>query len=489
MAEQLDVLIIGAGITGINAATHLKHELPEASFAVLEAMASYGGTWRTHTYPGVRSDTELYTLAYEGKPWTKKPYADGAEILEYLGEAIADEDLEGAIRYEHRVGSASWDSGAQRWTVRGTKAGGTPFEVEARFLWMCHGYYRQEQGYRPHWPGEEDFAGTFIHPQTWPEHPGLAGKQVVVIGSGATMATLVPNIADECAHVTVLQRSPTYFFQSPNRDELADALRAQGTPEEEVHRRVREKAVAEMQQLTAIQAEHPEMSRDGLVAMVAAQLPDGYDVAKHFTPRHLPHEQRICRILNGDLFQAISEGKVTMVTDEVETFTERGITTKDGTTIPADVVITATGFELSVLGDLDFEVDGEAVDFANRVGYRGIMFTGVPNLAWTFGALRLSWTMRAEMVNRFIVRLLAEMEREGSGVVTPQLRPEDEGMALTDFVPGEVFNPGYLMRSRHLMPRSGDKAEWQLSLDYWEEAPLLPVADLHDGCLRYTRAR
>ena len=486
--EQLDVLVIGAGISGINAAYYLKTERPDHSFAVLEALESYGGTWLTHTYPGIRSDTELYTLAFSFKPWTHKPYADGAQIRDYLGEAIAEFGIAPHVRYGHQVTSASWSSEAQRWRVRGTR-GGEAFELDARFLWMCHGYYRQAEGYRPHWPGEEDFAGTFIHPQTWPADPGIAGKNVVVIGSGATMATLVPNIADECAHVTVLQRSPTYFFMSPNCDELADELRAKGTPEPEIHEQVRAKAVAEMQAMTAIQKEHPEMSRDGLIAMVATQLPEGYDVATHFTPRHLPHEQRVCRILDGDLFKAISDGKVTMVTDEIDHFTKDGITTRGGTGIEADVVITATGFNLSVLGDVAFDLDGEAVDFANHVTYRGILFSEVPNLAWTFGALRLSWTMRAEMVNRFVVRMLSEMDERGEAVVTAQLRDEDQGMALTDFVPGSDFNPGYLQRARHLMPRSGDKPEWQLSLDYWAEADILPNADLRDGCLRFEVAQ
>lgn len=480
--EQLDVLVVGAGISGINAAYYLSTELPGSSFAVLDALESYGGTWLTHTYPGIRSDTELYTLAFSFKPWTHKPYADGSQIRDYLGEAIAEYGLGSHIRYGHQVDQASWSSERQRWTVRGTR-GGEAFELEARFLWMCHGYYRQAEGYRPHWPGEEDFAGRWIHPQAWPEEPGIAGKQVVVIGSGATMATLVPNIADECAHVTVLQRSPTYFFMSPNRDELADELRAKGTPELEIHGQVRTKAIAEMQAMTNIQKLHPEVSRDGLIAMVAAQLPEGYDVDRHFTPHHLPHEQRVCRILDGDLFKAISDGKVTMVTDEVETFTEHGITTKGGETIEADVVITATGFELSVLGDVAFDLDGEAVDLTDRITYRGIMFTGLPNLAWTFGALRLSWTMRAELVNQFVVRMLADMAASGHAVVTPELRPEDVGMELAEYIPGDEFNPGYLQRSRHLLPRSGDKVEWQLSLDYWAEADVLPSADLHDGCL------
>ena len=493
--EHVDVLVIGAGISGINAAYHLRTQRPGTTFAVLEALESYGGTWWTHTFPGVRSDTEVFTLGYGWKPWTGAPYASGAEIRAYLGEAIEEQGLGDSIRYRHRVTAASWSGADQCWTVTverpdPTEPAGSPsgtVTMTASFLWMCHGYYRHDEGYTPTWPGMDDFAGTWIHPQHWPADADLGGKRVVVIGSGATAATLVPVIAAECGHVTMLQRSPTYFFQSPNADELADELRALDTPPEWTHEIVRRKAVAQMQGVTQLQADFPDATKEAMVAMVAAQLPDGYDVGTHFTPRHAPHEQRICRILDGDLFAAVSNGSVEMVTDEIETFTPAGIVTRGGTVIEADVVITATGFDLTVFGGIAFTVDGDPVDFADTVTYRGIMFTGVPNMAWSFGALRLSWTMRVELVSRYLCRLLAHMEATGATSVVPRLRPQDADMALTPYVDPEQFSPGYLQRSAGLVPRSGTAPEWQLSLDFWAERDVLPSADLDDGCLVYTR--
>ena len=482
--EHLDVLIIGAGISGINAAYHLSTQCPGRSFAVVESLESFGGTWLTHTYPGVRSDTEIYTLGYSFKPWTGAPYASGEAIRTYLGETIDEFGLGDHFRYQHKITEASWSTAEQRWTISGTHTDtGEAFTLTAGFVWMCHGYYRQEKGHTPSWPGMETFSGSWIHPQSWPANPDLAGKDVVVIGSGATAATLVPAIAEECAHVTILQRSPTYYFQSPNVDELADMLRGLAIDDEWIHEIIRRKSMAEMQALTEIQGTHPELSKAGLVQMVAAQLPEGYDVETHFTPRHLPHEQRICRILDGDLFRQISAGRVTMVTDEVKTFTPEGIITQGGETIAADVVITATGFDLTVLGDVAFSIDGDPLVFSDCVTYRGMMFTGVPNMAWTFGALRVSWTMRADLVSQYLCRLLNEMESRGATSVVAQLRTEDLDMELDAFIGSAQFNPGYVQRSRDLMARSGSVPEWQLSLDYWTEREVLPMASLDDGCL------
>ena len=485
--EHVDVLIVGAGIAGINAAYHLANERPSRTFVVLDALEDFGGTWLTHRFPGVRSDTELFTLGYGFKPWTGAPYAKGSEIHAYLGEVIEEQGLRPHIRYRQRVTGASWSSEEQRWTVQVLRGDtGEHVTMTTSFLWMCHGYFRQDQGYTPTWPGMEEFEGTWIHPQSWPDDIDLSGKRVIVIGSGATAATLIPAIAEECAQVTMLQRSPTYFFQSPNTDELADELRGLDVPDEWVHEIVRRKSVVAMQGVTNLAQDYPDAMKAGIVKMVADQLPEGYDVDTHFTPRHQPAEQRIARILDGDLFKAISDGSVVMVTDEIETFTKDGITTKGGQVLAADVVVTATGFDLTVFGDIDFSVDGETVDFAQCITYRGIMFTGVPNMAWTFGALRLSWTMRVELVSQFLCRLLDRMDEGGDGSVVPRLRPADADMELHPYVDPADFNPGYLQRSIALIPRSGSSPEWQLSLDYWAERDILPTADLDDGCLVFT---
>jgi cation diffusion facilitator CzcD-associated flavoprotein CzcO len=491
--EHVDVLVVGAGIAGINAAHHLAAERPGAKVVVLDALDNFGGTWWTHRFPGVRSDTEVFTLGFEHKPWTGAPYATGAEIHAYLGEVVADEGFADRIRYRHRLVAASWSGDDRCWTLTvdrptGDGEGTGPVTMTASFLWMCHGYYRHDQGHTPSWPGAEEFEGTWIHPQHWPDDADLAGKRVVVIGSGATAATLIPEIAHECAHVTMLQRSPTYYFQSPNVDELADQLRSLDTPPEWIHQIVRRKAVDQMQALTQVAADFPEATKAGLVSMVAAQLPEGYDVGTHFTPRHDPHEQRICRILDGDLFAAIRDGSVDVVTDEIDRFTPTGIRTRSGTEVDADVVVTATGFDLSIFGGVDFTVDGRPVDFAECVTYRGILFAGVPNMAWSFGALRLSWTMRVEMVSRYVCRLLAHLEEVHATSVVPRLRPADAGMELTPFVDPDQFRPGYLLRSAELVPRSGSVPEWQLSLDYWEERDVLPDARFDDGCLVFTSA-
>ena len=486
--EHHEVVVIGAGIAGISAARELARSATSRDFVVMDALDGPGGTWRTHTFPGVRSDTEVFTLGYSFKPWTGAPYASGGEILEYLTEVIDENGLADSFRFGRRLVGASWSSSDQQWTlVFDVLYEGEP-ETETmttEFLWMCHGYYRHDEPHRPEWPGMESFTGRWIHPQQWPAEPDLAGKRVLVIGSGATAATLVPVIAPGCEHVTVLQRSPTYFFQSANRDELADQLRDLDTPPEWIHEIVRRKAIKEMEGITTTARSFPEPVRDGLIGMVAAQLPEGYDVATHFTPRHAPADQRICRILNGDLFSAISRGDVTMVTDEIETFTPDGVLTKGGIEVVADVVITATGFDLSIFGEAAFDLDGAPLDFSSTVTYRGIMFSDVPNLAWTFGALRLSWTTRVELVSEFVLRLLDEIDAADSTSVVAKLRADRATMDLRPFIDPSEFSPGYLVRSADRVPRSSDHEPWRYELDFWAEKDRLPSVSLHDGYLTY----
>jgi cation diffusion facilitator CzcD-associated flavoprotein CzcO len=485
--EHFDVLIVGAGISGIGAAWHLMKQLPDRTFLVLEAQESYGGTWRTHRFPGIRSDSDLYTFGYAFKPWTGAPIATAEEILRYLGEVIDENGLAAHIRYRHRIVSACWSSAEKLWTLEVERTdSGARQRATTAFLWMCQGYYRHAEGYTPQWPGMEEFTGRIVHPQTWPEDLDYRGKNVVVIGSGATAATLIPAIAKYCAHVTMLQRSPTYFRTGRNAIPIADELRTLGVDEAWIHEIVRRKILHEQALFTQRTFTEPEKVKEELLANARALLGPECDVDKHFTPRYRPWHQRLAFIPDADLFQAIRSGKASVATDEIERFTQAGIRLKSGTLLPADIVVTATGFNLSVLGDIEFAIDGEPLDFASTVTYHGMMFTGVPNLVWVFGYLRASWTLRADLVAQFVCRLLRHMDEKGVRQVTPMLRPEEQDMPRLPWIDPENFNPGYLMRSMHLLPKRGDKPQWQHTQDYWSEKDVIPAIDLDDGALVYS---
>ncbi len=479
--ETFDVLIVGAGISGIGAAYHLRTQCPDQRFVVLEGLETYGGTWLVHRYPGIRSDSDLYTFGYRFKPWVGPPIATADEIQRYLGEVIDENDLARHIRYRHRIGSARWSSAENLWTIDAVRTDtGEPCRFTARFLWMCQGYYRHAAGYTPDWPGLKDFAGTVVHPQTWPADLDYRGKRVIVIGSGATAATLVPAIAADCEHVTVLQRSPTYFIPARNENELADMLRELAVDETWIHEIVRRKLLHDQRVLTRRSVEEPAVVKDELIAGVREYLGPDYDVATHFTPKYRPWQQRVAFVPDGDLFRGITAGKAEMVTDEIDRFTPRGILLKSGRELTADIVVTATGFNLSALGDIAFTIDGTPLDFHETVTYRGMMFTGVPNLLWVFGYFRASWTLRVELLCDFVCRLLRHMRTHGAERVTVALRPEDAGMPLLDWIDPENFNPGYLLRGMHLLPRRGTKPEWQHTQDYWTEKDAIPAIDL-DG--------
>jgi cation diffusion facilitator CzcD-associated flavoprotein CzcO len=485
-SEYFDVLIVGAGISGIGAAYHLAKRCPGKNFLVLESQGGYGGTWRTHKFPGIRSDSDLYTFGYAFKPWKGAPIATAAEIMRYLGEVIDENGLDRSMRYGHRIVSARWSSEENLWTLDAIRTdSGERLRFTARFLWMCQGYYRHDEGYTPQWEGMQDFQGPVVHPQNWPEGLDCKGKQVVVIGSGATAATLIPAIAGECAHVTMLQRSPTYFRTGRNAIPIADELRTLGVDEAWIHEIVRRKILHEQALFTQRTFTEPEAVKQELLAAARACLGDDYDVDKHFTPRYRPWRQRLAFIPDADLFQAIRSGKASVVTDEIERFTPTGIRLKSGQLIEADIVVTATGFNLTVLGDIDFVIDGKPLVFSDTVTYRGVMFTGVPNLAWVFGYLRASWTLRADLVAEFVCRLLRHMDEKGARRVIPTLRPEDRDMPLLPWIDPENFNPGYLMRGIHLLPKRGDKPQWQHTQDYWSEKDAFPAIDLDDGALVY----
>ncbi|MBV8401369.1 MAG: NAD(P)/FAD-dependent oxidoreductase [Acetobacteraceae bacterium] len=484
--EHFDVLIVGAGISGIGGAYHLTKQCPGTSFVILESQDSFGGTWLTHRYPGIRSDSDLHTFGYRFKPWRGPPIATADEILKYMGEVIDENGLGRHIRYRHRITSASWSSERKLWTI---DAIGTeheqPVRFTANFLWMCQGYYRHSEGYTPDWPGIDRFEGRIVHPQTWPEDLDTKEKRIVVIGSGATAATIIPAIAGKCRHVTMLQRSPTYFLAGRNAIEIAEELRELGIDEAWIHEIVRRKILKQQDTFTRRTFSEPEKVTEELLSQVRAYLGPDYDVATHFTPRYRPWRQRLAFIPDGDLFQAIRDGLASVVTDEIDSFTETGIQLKSGRQLEADIIVTATGFNLSVLGDIAFSIDGEPLVFSDTVTYRGMMFTGVPNLARVFGYFRASWTLRSDLVSDFVCRLLNHMKHKGARMVTVTLRQEDGDLELLPWIDPQNFNPGYLMRGMHLLPKRGDKPEWQHTQDYWTEKDAFPAIDLNDPVFVY----
>jgi cation diffusion facilitator CzcD-associated flavoprotein CzcO len=485
--EHVDVLIVGAGISGIGAAHHLRERFPDRSFVVLDALEARGGTWWTHRYPGARSDSDLFTFGYRFKPWRGPSIATSEEILSYLDEVIADDDLGGVIRHRHRVTAASWSTEDRRWTVEVTREDtGEHLRFSTDFLWMCQGYYDHSGPHRPQWEGMDRFRGVVVHPQQWPDDLDYAGKRVVVIGSGATAATLVPAMAQTAGHVTMLQRSPTFFFARPKTHELAETLRALDVPDEWTHEILRRAHIAESDEITRMSFEAPDELRAFLLESMRPQLPEGFDIDRHFNPSYRPWQQRLAVVPDGDLFTALREGTASVVTDTIETFTETGIRLTSGEELEADVVVTATGFDLSLFGGVAFTVDGEPVDFPERVTWRGIMISGVPNMAYVFGYFRNSWTLRADLVSEFVCRLLAHMQEQGASVVVPTLRPEDADMPVRPWADPENFNPGYVLRSMHLMFKQGDREPWTHLLEYAQERTTLPAADLDDKSLQYS---
>jgi len=485
---DLDVLVVGAGISGIGAAYHLRDKRPDTSFVVLEAEPTFGGTWHTHIYPGIRSDSDLHTFGYAFKPWKGKPIAPANEILDYLGEVIDENGLDRFIRYRHRIATAIWSSADERWTITGVdESSGDSFTLTCRFLWMCQGYYRQRDGYQPTWPGMDDFSGPIVHPQHWPDDLDYEGKRIVVIGSGATAATLIPALAPDVEHITMLQRSPTFFRTGRNVNELAETLREVDTPDEWVHEIVRRRMILDSSKFTELCFRDPDAAREQLLAGVRASLdPEHHEsVDTHFQPHYLPWRERIAFVPDGDLFGAINDGKASVVTDHIDHFDAEGIILQSGDRLDADIIITATGFNLNVLGDIAFTIDDEPLQFHDTVTYHGAMFTGVPNMAWVFGYFRSSWTLRADLIADFVCRLLDHMDKLGATVVVPELRPDDTGMRLLPWVDPENFNPGYLRRSLHLLPHQGDRDPWRQGQDYWSDKDILPNWDLDDGALLF----
>ncbi|MCF7550599.1 NAD(P)/FAD-dependent oxidoreductase [Pseudonocardia sp. WMMC193] len=481
-AGHVDVLIVGAGVSGIGVAHHLREAFPDRSFAILEAQDARGGTWWTHQFPGARSDSDLFTYGYRHKPWRGPSIAAGGAILEYLDEVIEEDDLADKIHYRHRVTAADFSSAEHRWTVDVVREDtGEALRYTTDFLWMCSGYYKHDEPYTPEWPGMDRFRGPIVHPQSWPKDLDYAGKKVVVIGSGATAATVVPNTAKTAAHVTMVQRSPSYWFAAPTVHELAATLEPLDLPAEWTHEILRRQYIQQLDWLATTGKDDPDQLHEFLIEGIRPLLPEGTDIEKHFTPTYRPWQQRIAFVPDGDMFERMREGKVSIVTDTIEEFTEKGVRLGSGEELEADVIVTATGFRLSAFADVPFRVDEEAVDFRTKVTWRGLMISDVPNMAYAFGYFRHSWTLRVDLVADVVERIMRHMDESGLHTVTPKLRPTDADMPLRPWSDLDNFNPGYVQRSQDRMFGQGDREPWLHMHEHDVDRVELPKADIEDG--------
>ncbi|AQS63403.1 FAD-containing monooxygenase EthA [Rhizobium rhizogenes] len=463
--EHFDVLIVGAGISGIGSAARLVRDCPWASFAVLDALDGHGGTWRSNSFPGARSDSDLFTYAYSFKPWEGPPIARRDAILDYLNDVIGDYSLHEHIRYGHKVLRAVWSTTKSCWFASVRTANHDIVTIKANFLWMCQGYYRHLEGHIPDWPGLNDFRGDIIHPQRWPKDYAHTGKRIVVVGSGATAATLLPALAEEAEHVVQLQRSPSYYFASPNEYPLATQLRQLDIPKEWIHEILRQQLQKEHSMWVRHSLDNPEVAAremlDGVREALGGTLPDD------FIPRYKPWRQRVSMIPDGDFFNAINSGKADVVTGEIERLTESGILLKSGELLETDVIITATGFNINPFGDIEIARDGDLLDITETVTYRGLMFTDIPNLAWIAGYFRsASYTMRTELVGDLVTRLLNEMHEKDLKSVVPKLREEDQDMKFVPFLDTEEWRPGYVVRAGDTLPKSGNRDPWRHTQEY-----------------------
>jgi monooxygenase len=481
-SDYVDVLIVGAGLSGIGAAYHLQENCPGKSYAVLESRGAIGGTWDLFRYPGIRSDSDMYTLGYSFRPWEEaKAIADGPSILEYVRDTARRNGIEPHIRFHHKVVRSTWSTADARWTVEAERTDtGERVTVQAGFVFMCSGYYNYESGYTPEFVGTERFQGEIVHPQKWPEGLDYAGKRVVVIGSGATAVTLVPAMAEQAAHVTMLQRSPTWIVSLPAEDPIANFLRRL-LPSMLAYTIVRWKNVLMTMLSFQLSRKRPAMMKALLRKGLVRQLPEGYDIDTHFKPRYNPWEQRLCLVPDGDLFKAIHSGGAEVVTDQIDSFTETGLRLASGTELEADIVVTATGLDLLALGGMAINVDGHDVDLPGTLGYKGMMLSGVPNMALSIGYTNASWTLKCDLTCEYVCRLLQHMDTNGYRQCVPvNDDPTVEPLPFID------FSSGYVQRAIAKFPKQGSKAPWRLYQNYARDIIALRRGALEDGAMRFS---
>ena len=476
MTEHFDVVVVGAGISGIGAGYFLQRDCPDRSYVILEGRERIGGTWDLFRYPGIRSDSDMYTLGYSFRPWTQaKAIADGPSILRYLDETARDHGIDRHIRNQHRVTGASWSTEDARWTVsveRGPDK--EPVAFTCNFLFMCSGYYNYAAGYLPEFAGRDRFKGDIVHPQHWPQDLDYAGKRVVVIGSGATAVTLVPEMAKTAAHVTMLQRSPTYIVARPSEDGIANWLRAK-LPGKLAYRLTRLKNISLGQFFYRLARRKPEKTKERLIQMVRDELGEDYDVATHFTPRYNPWDQRICLVPDADLFASIREGRASVVTDQIETFEEEGIRLKSGDLLPAEVIVTATGLDMQLMSGIPFTVDGVRVDPAKSLGYKAMMYSDIPNLASSFGYTNASWTLKSDLTAAYVARLLNTMKKRGMRQATPRIAGDVEPEPFLD------FTSGYVQRGMDKFPKQGNRKPWRVHQNYALDLVALRWGGIDEG--------
>ena len=483
--NNFDVIVVGAGISGIGSAYRLQKECPDRSFVILEGRPNLGGTWDLFRYPGIRSDSDMHTLGFSFKPWkAAKSIADGPAILEYLEETVDEFDIKEKIKFNLHVSTADWSNEKDQWTLKASNnATGETVEYTCNFLLMCSGYYSYKSGYTPTFEGVESYSGQILHPQEWPEDIDFAGKKIVVIGSGATAVTLVPAMADTAEHVVMLQRSPTYVVARPDHDAFAGLLR-KILPEKVAYYLTRKKNIFGQNYIYKLTRKDPEKVKEKLLSGVRMALGPDYDVERHFTPSYNPWDERLCLIPNGDLFKSIRKGKVSVTTEDIDCFTPAGILLKTGEELKADIVVTATGLNLVTLGEVEFRIDGAPVDFSETWTYKGLAYSDVPNLISTFGYINASWTLRADINSSYACRILNHMKKTGTKKVTPRLRESDMDMPQRNWIEG--FSSGYMKRSMSEMPKQGDREPWLNTQDFYRDKKMLSRnTSLEDGVMEF----